>query len=348
MNLDDFGKELIFLPDATKGAIKFLTTSQLKATGTKGIVVNSLHLLINLGVEKLEELGGIKQIMGWDGFVLSDSGGFQVYSLIHSKKWKGDIDENGVTFVSPRDGKKHLLTPETAIDIQLAIGSDILVCLDDCRFSKISKKQAQLSVERTLQWAQRCKEHFEKRKKELGFEKKLSCVVQGAGFLDLREFCAKELSKMDFDGYNFGGYVVDEKGDLVVDEMQRVLENIPQDKFRYAMGVGKPNDILRCAEIGYTVFDTVLVTRNARHGSLYSFDERENGFLLKITNAKYAKEEKAIDSSCDCETCKNHSRAYVNYLLKIKEPTGYTLATIHNLRFYQRLLDEISLKKIYN
>jgi queuine tRNA-ribosyltransferase len=343
MNLKNFGKDLIFLPDATKGAVKFLTTQQLKSTGTGGIVVNTLHLLINLGVEKMQELGGIKKIMGWDGYVLSDSGGFQIYSLIHSKKWKGKIDENGVTFVSPKDGSKHILTPESSIDIQLAIGADVLVCLDDCRFSEISKKQAELSVERTLKWAERCKKHFEKKK--LKSKKLLSCVVQGAGYLDLREMCAKELVKMGFDGYNFGGYVVNKKGELVTDEMEKVLEYTPQEQFKYVMGVGKPNDIIRCAKMGYTVFDTVLVTRNARHGSLYSFDEeQENNFLMRITNSKYAKDESPIDSTCDCETCKNHSRAYLNYLLKIAEPTGYTLATIHNLRFYQRLIEKCIAK----
>ena len=338
MNLKEFGKTPIFLPDATKGALKFLTTQQLKSTGTQGIVVNTLHLLINLGVEKLVELGGIKKVMGWDGYVLSDSGGFQVYSLIHSKKWRGEINENGATFVSPKDGLKHTLTPESAIDIQLAIDSDVLVCLDDCRFSEISKKEAEISVHRTLEWAKRSKEYFEKKK--LGSKKLLSCVVQGAGYIDLREYCAKELAKMGFDGYNFGGYVVDSAGKLVLDEMEVVLKNTPQDKFKYAMGVGKPNDIIQCRELGYTVFDTVLVTRNARHGSIYSFDvSSEENYLMRIKNAKYAKDERPIDSTCDCETCKNHTRAYVHYLLKIKEPTGYTLATIHNLRFYQRLIE---------
>ena len=337
MNLKNFGKNLIFLPDATKGAVKFLTTQQLKSTGTEGIVVNTLHLLINLGVERMLELGGIKKIMNWDGYVVSDSGGFQVFSLIHSKKWKGKIDKDGVVFQSPRDGSKHILTPETSIDIQLAIDADVLVCLDDCRFSEISRSEAEISVNRTLEWAWRCKKHFEKKK--LSSKKMLSAVIQGAGYLDLREKCAKELVKMGFDGYNFGGYVVNSSGELVVDEMQVVLENIPSDKFKYVMGVGKPNDIVRCAEIGYTVFDTVLVTRNARHGSLYSFDQNpEDDYLMRITNVKYAKDENPVDSTCDCETCKNHSRAYLHYLLKIGEPTGYILATIHNLRFYQRLI----------
>jgi queuine tRNA-ribosyltransferase len=343
MDIQNFGKNLIFLPDATKGAVKFLTTKQLQDTGTKGIVVNTLHLLIHLGVEKMNELGGMKKIMNWEGYVVSDSGGFQIYSLIHSQKWRGKIDENGVVFKSPQNGSEYRLSPESSIDIQLATGADVLVCLDDCRFSEISKKEAELSVERTLKWAERCKKHFEK--KNLKGTKLLSAVVQGAGFLDLREMCTKELVKMGFDGYNFGGYVVNNEGNLVVEEFEKVVEHIPDDKFKYAMGVGKPKDIIKCAELGYTVFDTVLVTRNARHGSLYSFDSKENDYLMRITNAKYAKDESPIDSTCDCEVCKNHSKAYLNYLLKIKEPTGFILATIHNLRFYQRLIEFYLEKK---
>ncbi len=336
MKVRDFGKNNIFLPDATKGAIKFLTTQQLKSTGIQGIVVNTLHLLINLGVDKLEALQGIKNIMNWNGYVVRDSGGFQVYSLIHSGKWKGKIHKNGVTFKAPVDGKQYDLTPEASIDIQLAIGADVLVCLDDCRFTDISKKEAKISVDRTLRWAVRCKEHFEKRKVDYP-QKLLSCVVQGAGYLDLREECTKQLVDMDFDGYNFGGYVIDGGGNLVVNELETVVQYLPKDKFRYVMGAGKPEDIRKCVNMGYTVFDTVLTTRNARHGSLYSFDE-EN-YLLKITNAKYAYDQNPLDSTCDCEACVNYSRAYINYLLKIKEPTGYTLATIHNLRFYQRFVE---------
>lgn len=341
MNIENFGKEPIFLPDATKGAIKFLTTQQLKDTGIQGIVVNTLHLLINLGIEKLNSHKGIKKLMNWEGYVLSDSGGFQIYSLLHSKKWKGSINEDGVIFKDPRSGEEYSLSPESSIDIQLAIGSDVLVCLDDCRFSDISRGEAEVSVERTLRWAERCKIHFDKRKKEREHKDKiLSAVIQGAGYLDLREICSKELVGMGFDGYNFGGYVIDSKGKLVVDELQAVAKFLPKSKFRYVMGVGKPQDILECFNFGYTVFDTVLVTRNARHGTLYSFDEEE--YILRIGNAQYAQSPLPIDSTCDCEACKNYSRGYIHYLLKIKEPTGYTLATIHNLRFYQRLIDSLA------
>ncbi|MDD4382223.1 MAG: tRNA guanosine(34) transglycosylase Tgt [Candidatus Dojkabacteria bacterium] len=341
MKLEDFGKKYIFLPDATRGAVRFLTSQQLKETGTEGIVTNTLHLLMSPGPDRIQELGGIKKFMNWNGLVLTDSGGFQVFSLIHSKKWIGKVHENGATFKSPLTGDVYELTPESSIDIQIKLGSDILVTLDDCRKANLTRKEAEESVERTVRWAKRCKEHFEKEyggTKETG--KLLSCVVQGANYLDLRKECAQELSKMNFDGYNFGGYVVDDKGKLVLGEMKAVIENTPKDKFKYAMGVGKPDDMRKAAEIGYKVFDTVLVTRNARHGTLYSSDIE--GEVLRIRNSEYSNDEKPIDSKCDCYTCKNHSRAYVHQMLKVGEATGMTLATIHNLRYYQRLIEGLS------
>lgn len=340
-DLKKFGKKYIFLPDATRGAVRYLTTNQLEETGTEGIVVNTLHLMISPGADKIKELGGIHNFMNWGGYVLSDSGGFQVFSLIHSKKWKGKIDKNGAVFKSPRDGSIYELTPEKSIDIQMKIGSDILVALDDCRNTGLKRKEAEESVERTLEWAEGCKDHFEK---EYGGTKKtgklLTAVVQGANFLDLRAKCAKALVDIGFDGYNFGGYVVDGKGNLVLDEMKAVAENTPDDKFRYAMGVGKPEDIRKAAEIGYTVFDTVLVTRNARHGTLYSSDIKDE--ILRIGNSEYSNDLKPIDSKCDCEACRNYSRAYIHHMLKVDEATAKTLCTIHNLRYYQRLIEKLN------
>lgn len=330
----------MFLPDATRGAVRFLTTEQLKETGTKGLVTNTLHLLINYGADHIAELGGIKNLMNWDGMVLTDSGGFQVFSLIHKGKWKGDIHKDGAIFRSPKDGTKYELTPESSIDIQMKIDSDVLVCLDDCRKTDLTREQAEESVERTINWAKRCREHFDK---EYGGTEKtgklLTSVVQGANYLDLRKECAQALVDIGFDGYNFGGFVVDEEGQLVLDEMSAVIENTPEDTIRYAMGVGKPQDIRDASEIGYNWFDTVLVTRNARHGTLYSSDMPDE--ILRITNAQYSDDLSPIDSKCDCEVCKNHSRAYVHHLLKIGEATGSTLATIHNLRYYQRLISTL-------
>lgn len=341
MELKDFGKKYVFMPDATRGAVRFLTTEQLKETGTEAIVTNTLHLLMTPGSKRIEELGGIKKFMNWDGIVLTDSGGFQVFSLIHTGKWKGKVHENGATFKSPLTGDVYELTPETSIDTQMQIGSDILVTLDDCRDTGLTREEAELSVDRTVKWAKRCKDHFENvygGTKATG--KLLSCVVQGANYPDLRKKCAEELTEIGFDGYNFGGFVVDSDGELVLDEMAAVIENTPKDKFKYAMGVGKPEDIRRAAKIGYTVFDTVLVTRNARHGTLYSSDMDDE--VLRITNSEYSIDQRPIDSQCDCYTCKNHSRAYVYQMLKVGEATGMTLATIHNLRYYQRLIERMN------
>lgn len=333
------------MPDATRGAVRYLTTEQLENTNTQAIVTNTLHLLMTFGTEKLLKLGGIKNLMNWKGIVLTDSGGFQVFSLIHSKKWKGKVHENGATFKSPTTGDVYELTPESSIDIQMAIGSDILVTLDDCRDTGLTRKEAETSVERTVSWAKRCKNHFEN--KYGGTEKTgklLSCVVQGANYLDLRKECAEALVNIGFDGYNFGGFVVDNKGNLVKKEMETVVQNTPADKFKYAMGVGKPEDIRECSKLGYTVFDTVLVTRNARHGTLYS-SNLENE-VLKIMNSEYSLDKRPIDSNCDCYTCRNFSRAYVHHMLKANEATGMTLATIHNLRYYQRIIEELNRKYI--
>jgi queuine tRNA-ribosyltransferase len=341
MNIKELTKKKMFLPDATRGAVRFLTTKQLEDTGTKGLVTNTLHLLINYGADHISDLGGIKKLMNWDGMVLTDSGGFQVFSLIHSGKWKGKIHTDGAIFKSPRDGTEYELTPESSIDIQMKIDSDVLVCLDDCRKTNLTREEARESVDRTIQWAQRCRDHFDKEyggTKETG--KLLTSVVQGANYLDLREECAKALVDIGFDGYNFGGFVVDEEGNLVLDEMKTVIENTPEDSIKYAMGVGKPQDIRDASDIGYNWFDTVLVTRNARHGTLYSSDVPDE--ILRISNSEYADDLKPIDSRCDCEVCQNYSRAYVHHLLKIGEATGMTLATIHNLRYYQRLIEDLS------
>ena len=338
MNLDVLKEKYFFMPDATRGAVRNLTTRQLQETGTKALVTNTLHLLIHPGPDIIQKLGGIKKMMGWDGILFSDSGGFQVFSLIHSKKWKGKIHENGATFKSPKEGNTYELTPETSIDIQVKIGSDVLVTLDVCRHTGISRKEAEESVSRTIKWAQRCKTHFED---EYGGTEKtgklLTCVVQGSNFLDLRRECAKELVDIGFDGYNFGGYVVDDKGNLVVDEMEAVIQSVPEDTIRYAMGLGTPEDIQKAAEIGYNLFDTVLVTRNARHGTVYTSEG-----ILRVKNSDMALDERPIDPNCDCECCSNYSRAYIHHMLKNKEATALTLLTIHNLTHYQRLIAQLN------
>lgn len=338
-NLDILKEKYFFMPDATRGAVRYLTTKQLEETGTEAIVTNTLHLLIHPGPDVIQQLGGIKKMMGWKGIVFTDSGGFQLFSLLHSKKWKGKVSENGATFNSPKEGNTYELTPESSIDIQMKIGSDVLVTLDDCRDTGLSRADAEKSVERTLKWAVRCKERFNN---EYGGTKKtgklLTCVVQGSNYLDLRAYCAKELSKIGFDGYNFGGYVIDKDGELVVDEMSAVIENVPKDTIRYAMGVGKPEDIVKASKIGYNLFDTVLVTRNARHGTLYTSQG-----VVRIKNSEMALDQVPVDRECNCECCRNYTRAYLHHMLKNGEATALTLLTIHNLTFYQTLIKGLTL-----
>ena len=338
-NLDILKEKYFFMPDATRGAVRYLTTKQLEETGTEAIVTNTLHLLIHPGPDVIQQLGGIKKMIGWKGIVFTDSGGFQLFSLLHSKKWKGKVSENGATFKSPKEGNTYELTPESSIDIQMKIGSDVLVTLDDCRDTGLSRVDAEKSVERTLKWAVRCKEHFNN---EYGGTKNtgklLTCVVQGSNYLDLRAYCAKELSKIGFDGYNFGGYVIDKDGELVVDEMSAVIENVPKDTIRYAMGVGKPEDIVKASKIGYNLFDTVLVTRNARHGTLYTSQG-----VVRIKNSEMALDQAPVDRECNCECCRNYTRAYLHHMLKNGEATALTLLTIHNLTFYQTLIKGLTL-----
>lgn len=342
MKVEQLKEKNFFMPDATRGAIRNLTTRQLEETGTEAIVTNTLHLLIHPGPDVISKLGGIKKMMGWNGLVLTDSGGFQVFSLIHSRKWKGKVHENGATFKSPKEGNTYELTPESTIDIQMKIGSDVMVVLDDCRDSEITRKEAEESVRRTIEWASRGKEHFEKKyggTKKTG--KLLTCVVQGAKYLDLREYCAKELVKIGFDGYNFGGYVVDKEGNLVLDEMKAVIDNVPKDSIRYAMGVGKPEDIVEANKLGYNLFDTVLVTRNARHGTLYTSEG-----VVKIGNRDMALDESPVDPNCGCECCTNYTRAYLHHMFKAGEATAKTLATIHNLTYYQTLIKDLNASLI--
>ncbi len=321
------------MPDATLGAVRTLTTSQIERTGTKMLVVNTFHLLLSHGPEKMRKLGGLKKLMDWKGRLLSDSGGFQIYSLIHRKKNMGKITQYGAYFQSPIDGSEHLLTSEISIDMQMAIGSDVLIVLDDCRFSEISRKEAEESVRFTTNWAQRAKEHLYENYPEEADKRKLFAVVHGGTFDDLRKRSATELQEIGFDGYCFGGWPIDNDGNLVEHSLEFTAEQLPDDKPKYAMGVGTPDDIRKCRMYGYNMFDCVLPTRNARHGLLYTSEGP-----LRITKSKYLMDTSPIDRNCGCEACSRYSKAYLHHLFKAKETTGKALATIHNLYFYNNLL----------
>lgn len=324
-----------FMPDATLGTVRAVTTKQLEDTGTKMVVVNTFHLLMSYGVEGMKKVGGIKKLMGWSGKVLSDSGGFQVYSLIHSKKNLGKVTQYGAYFRSPIDGRKCTLTPEISIDMQLALDSDVVLVLDDCRFSEIDRTEAEKSVKNTTNWAKRAKAHYLKECAGKERKKKIFAIVHGGNYEDLRAKSAKELMEIGFDGYCFGGWPVDSSGRLTSDILRFVAKLLPDDKPKYAMGVGTPEDMKLCREMGYNMFDCVIPTRNARHGLLYTSHGE-----IRITNKEYMYDLAPIDKKCRCEACTNYSRAYVHHLFRSKELLGMTLATIHNLTYYNSLFSK--------
>ena len=344
------GKQIqlpVFLPDATLGVVRSLDKTDLKNCGVKAVVVNTFHLLINPGVEKLKQFGGIAKFMNFDGLVVSDSGGFQIMSLLHQGKIKGKITPDGLKFTWRLKGenKTMLFSPELSIQTQFAINSDIMVALDYFTDPKANNSQQKFSVDLTLEWAKRSKQEFARQIKKRKLSDKnrpwLMGVVQGGTDLKLRKACAQALVKMDFDLYGYGGWPMDKKGKFD----QKLFENnaklTPDSKPRFALGVGKPEDIALGRKYGYQFFDCVLPTRDARHGRLYLALKNHKTSTLNIGQGKYAHSQKPLDAKCQCLTCQNYSRAYLHHLYRIKETLYYRLATIHNLYFYQSLLKRL-------
>jgi len=346
----------VFFPDATRGVVRSIDTSDLEATITPGILVNTFHLWQELGKDVLKKFGGIGSFMNWRGGIISDSGGFQVMSVIKSGQLKGKITDEGVVFY-PSKNKKKILTPEKSIEFQMTLNSDMVVVLDDFTDPAANYDAAKVSVERTLDWAKRSKAEFEKICKSrravdpMGRRPYLLGVVQGGSFQDLREYCTKELVKIGFDGLGYGGWPITENGNFDFESAKTIAENCPKNYFLYGLGVGKPDEIVNCAKMGFNIFDCVLPTRDARHGRLYvyNFDsideinlnvEKFYSFYTP-TKEKYYKDTSPVSIACDCLLCTRYSKAYLSHLFKINDFTAGRLATIHNLRFYSILMEKI-------
>lgn len=343
----------VFFPDATRAVVKSIDTSDIENTKTPGILVNTFHLWQELGVDVLKKFGGVREFMNYHGGVISDSGGFQVMSVIKSKNVKGKITDEGAVFYSS-GGKKKVLTPEKSVEFQMALRTDMVVVLDDFTDPKSSYEEAKISVERTLDWAKRSKNEFEKicKSKKLGNEKPyLLGVVQGGPFQDLREYCTKELVKIGFDGLGYGGWPIDDEGNFDYESAKSIAVNTPKDYLLYGLGVGKPDEIVGCAKLGFNIFDCVLPTRDARHGRLYvynfdSIDEIDisvDKFYSFYTpdKEKYYKDDSPVSTACDCLLCKKYSKAYLAHLFRVGDFTAGRLSTIHNLRFYSILMEKI-------
>lgn len=361
-----------FLPIATKGAVKNLTPEELRELGAEIILGNTYHLWLRPGEKLVQKAGGLQKFMNWNGPMLTDSGGYQVFSLAGRRDEKSSVklSEKGVEFRDPIDGKKYFMTPEKSIEIQLALGSDIIMVLDECPPYPCSREYAKKSLERTTRWAKRCKEYFEKaqsaKRKVKNNNAKLKTekinkpllfgIVQGSVYKNLRQESAKQLLSLGFDGYAIGGVAVGEPREIMKKILEWVLPMLPEDTPRYLMGLGRPEEIVFAVESGIDMFDCVIPTRNARHGSLFVWKNAKNLRLnlkkskglalnfyenINITNQKFKKDLKPIDKNCDCYTCQNYTRAYLRHLFAVGEPLAGRLATIHNLKFYLDLMKRL-------
>ncbi len=339
----------IFCPDATRGVLRATDSADIENTDIQGLIVNTYHLLVNPGVEVLKKAGGINKFMNWEGLTISDSGGFQVYSLIHRKSGLGKITDEGVSF--NLDGNKHTLTPESCIQTQFDIGADVIICLDDCADQSLSEPAMIKSVDRTIDWAKRCKAEYNKQIEQRGLDNQsrplIFGVVQGGNYIKQRERCATELNKVGFDGFGFGGWPISGDGELNAEALRAVVESTKDSKYHYALGVGDPKSCVACAKMGYNIFDCVLPTRDARHGRLYVWSKKPSMEVLddefyeyiRIDKAEYAEDLAPISEYCDCYTCKKYTKSYLRHLFKINDTLAYRLASIHNIRFYSQLFE---------
>ena len=316
----------VFMPVGTQGTVKALLPETLSELGVEMILGNTYHLYLRPGHQLIRDLGGLHHFMHWDKPILTDSGGFQVYSLGALRK----ISEAGVLFQSHIDGSRHFISPEIAVSIQKALGSDIVMCLDECTPYPVTLREAEKSLDLTLQWAVRSK------KAAKNSEQALFGIVQGGMYPDLRKKSVEKLVEINFDGYALGGLSVGEPKEIMMNTVININPLLPFDKPRYLMGVGLPEDIVACVDHGVDLFDCVIPTRSARNGLLFTNHEK-----VVIKHARYRDDPLPVDRLCDCYTCRNYSRAYLRHLFMAKEILAMVLNTIHNVRFYMRLMERI-------
>ena len=318
-----------FMPVGTQGTVKAVPQRILKDEIKAPIILgNTYHLYLRPGMEVMQEAGGLHKFMNWDNAILTDSGGFQIYSLSELRK----IEKNGVEFKSHLDGSKHFFSPEIVIDIERSIGSDIMMVLDECTPYPCEYDYAVKSTQLTSDWAILNKEAFDNSKPKYDHKQYLFGIVQGSVYKELREKSAIDLVKLDFDGYAIGGLAVGEPAEKMYEIVDFTSDFLPEDKPRYLMGVGRPENILEAIERGVDMFDCVMPTRNARNAYLFT----SNG-IVNMKNQRYKNDFSTLDENCDCYTCKNFTKAYLRHLFIARELLALELASIHNLSFYINL-----------
>lgn len=319
----------VFMPVGTLGSVKSLSPEELRAAGARIILGNTYHLYLRPGCEVIGRFSGLHRFMNWDGPILTDSGGFQVFSLARLAR----VSDGGVTFQSHLDGSSHLLTPEKAIEIQTCLDSDILMCLDECIQYPAEPEVARAAVVNTARWAKRCKQAWQQ---TANGHNALFGIVQGGMFRDLRAMSADELVDTGFSGYALGGLSVGEPVEIMIEMADFTLPLLPDNRPRYVMGVGTPENLVELVALGADMFDCVLPTRNARNGQLFT----QTG-TLNISNSRFKDDTAPPDAGCRCYTCQNYSRAYLRHLYMARELLAYRLNTIHNIYFFIQLMEQI-------
>ena len=350
-----------FFPDGTRGVVRSVDSFDLINSGVQGIVMNAYHLMSNPGQSAVKSAGGLNKLINWNCPILTDSGGFQVFSLIRENSKFGEIHDKQIIF--RQGGEKIIFTPEKCIRAQFDYGSDIMMCLDYCTHPNDPEEINRKSVDITIKWAQRCKAEYDKILETKQYKNRplIFGIIQGGNDKILRKECADALISIGFDGFGFGGWPLDDKNNLTYDIFEYTAEIMPDNLVKYAMGLGKPEEIAACYKMGYNLFDCVIPTREARHNRLYIFDEEYNsaddihvgatvpgrpqfyGYYY-ITDDKHRRDFRPVSKICDCHCCKNYSRAYLRHLAIIGDSLADRLATMHNLRFYTMLMENMGEK----
>lgn len=352
-----------FMPIATKGAVKHLSPDEVRSIGAEVVLGNTYHLLLRPGSDLIARAGNLHHFMNWHGPILTDSGGFQVFSLGARAQGRFGVNgvkltEEGVKFIDPLDGSSHFLSPEKSIETQLELGSDIIMVLDECPPYPCAPEYALASLELTTRWAERAFRYFHQKIKEnstkyVGGRPLLFCIVQGSIYQDTRIESAKQLSSLDFsalggpaagwDGYAIGGVAVGEPRETMKDILEWTVPLLPPDKPRYLMGLGKPEELIAAVNAGMDMFDCVIPTREGRHGRLFIENVASNPFYetINIQNEQFKEDFTPVDPSCDCPLCAQYTRAYLRHLFSVSEPFAGRLASLHNLRFYMKLMERL-------
>jgi queuine tRNA-ribosyltransferase len=365
-----------FLPDATRGVVRGVDSADLEAIGVPGLVMSAFHLMQHPGSTTVKALGGLHAMAGWRAPIITDSGGFQAYSLIRQNAKHGSLTDKGIVF-RPNGKQKILLTPEKSIQLQLSFGADVVICLDDCTHPEDSEDNQRESVRRTIAWAKRCKAEFDRwvslsrRREDTNKEQETASlhdlivkkpllfgVIQGGASKMLRKECAEALLEIGFDGFGYGGWPLDSEGELVRDIVAYTRELAPRGLPMHALGIGHPYNVVECAKMGYGIFDSALPTRDARRGRLMVFSQQPNSInfeheakwfsYLYIADDKHVKSNRPISAFCDCPTCKRYSLGYLHHLFKVKDAAYLRLATLHNLRFVVQLMTQLRARMAFD